>query len=291
LSSGGQSTQAFPDFNNIEGWAQCDEAILGSYVASGSGILSHITFKAKNIGESSLTFDTVDLRDLDNDPISATIENGTVTVGEVLAKVKIWLEGPYQAGGSMTTSLNTGGYIPTTSPYSDGRTVSSVPNGITDWIFVELRSTPGGTAVGRESFFIKSDGNIADIDGSTTDLAFGGVADGNYYIVVKHLNHLAVMSANAVALNGLSAALYDFTSGSDKYYGAGGVKELESGVWGMYGGDCNQDGNITVADNNIIMNNRNDEGYEDGDINLDGNVTVADNNKCMNNRNKGTQVP
>ncbi|MCK4500094.1 hypothetical protein KAU11_06315, partial [Candidatus Babeliales bacterium] len=259
----------------------------------GSGILSHITFKAKNLGESSLTFDTVDLRDLNNDPISATIENGIVTIGKVLAKVKICLEGPYQADGGMTTQLNTAGYIPLLSPCTEApRTVLSIPTDVTDWVLVELRSSPGGTALAKQSFLLKSDGNIVDIDGTTTtNLAFGGITDGNYYIVVKHLNHLTIMSSTAQALNSSSAILYDFTSGSDKYYGTGGVCTIEANVWGMYGGDCNKDGNITVADNNIIMNNRNDEGYENSDINLDGNVTIADNNKCMNNRNKGTQVP
>jgi hypothetical protein len=51
--------------------------------------------------------------------------------------------------------------------------------------------------------------------------------EGNYYIVIKHRNHLAVMSANAVSLNGTSSTLYDFTTGSDKFYGNGGAKQLD----------------------------------------------------------------
>jgi hypothetical protein len=36
--------------------------------------------------------------------------------------------------------------------------------------------------------------------------------DGNYYLVIKHRNHLAIMSAAAISLNGNSSVLYDFTN-------------------------------------------------------------------------------
>ena len=87
--------------------------------------------------------------------------------------------------------------------------------------------------------------------------------------------------------------MYDFSTGIGQYYGTnpGRAKILETGVYGVIAGDCNQDGNITISDNNIIMTNRNREGYQKGDLNMDGNVTIADNNKCIVNRNKSTQVP
>ena len=65
--------------------------------------------------------------------------------------------------------------------------------------------------------FIKSDGTIVDVDG-TSPVEFSGAASGDYYVVVRHRNHLAVMSAGVVALSAASTA-YDFTTGTDKYYG------------------------------------------------------------------------
>ena len=35
---------------------------------------------------------------------------------------------------------------------------------------------------------------------------------GDYFIVIKHRNHLPVMSANTVSLNGSTSVLYDFTN-------------------------------------------------------------------------------
>jgi hypothetical protein len=72
--------------------------------------------------------------------------------------------------------------------------------------------------------------------------------EGDYCIVITHRNHLAIMSATAQSLNSATATLYDFASGAAQYYGTSGAKELESGVWGMWSGDINQDGEVTTED-------------------------------------------
>jgi len=45
------------------------------------------------------------------------------------------------------------------------------------------------------------------------------VPEENYYTVIKHGNRLTVMNANAVQLNSISSTLFDFTIGSDIFYG------------------------------------------------------------------------
>lgn len=209
----------------------------------------------------------------------------------VSLKAKIFLQGAYDSGsGLMTTTLNTSGYLPLASPYKENpRNVVSMPANITDWVLVELRSTPTGAAVVSKSVLLRNDGLLVDDDGTTESVTLNA-AEGKYYVVIKHSSHLAVMSANAISLTETSN-LYDFSGDLNQFYGSDGAIELGSNVFGLYGGDCNRDGNITVSDNNLIMTNRNDSGYEVGDINRDGNVTVADNNMCMGNRNKSTQVP
>lgn len=161
--------------------------------------------------------------------------------------LKIFLEGNY-SGGTMTTTLNITGDLPTRQPYNKSpwnysgsekvSVVDSIPAGgnskvdffdnnpnIVDWVLVELRTgTAANTAVAKRAGFIKSDGNIVGLDG-ISPLRFG-VADGDYYVVIYHRNHLAVMSANPVTLSNASVASYDFTTGSDKFYGTGGGVQL-----------------------------------------------------------------
>jgi hypothetical protein len=73
---------------------------------------------------------------------------GVFASSKVLAKVKIFLEGPYLSGGTMTTGLKSSNYIPLSSPYSSAsRTVSSIPADVVDWIFVQLRSSADGATV------------------------------------------------------------------------------------------------------------------------------------------------
>ena len=143
----------------------------------------------------------------------------------VKLKTKIFLEGAYiPSTNSMTTDLNA--YIPLKSPYSaNPRKVESIPSNIVDWILIELRKTPNSEPSVSRSFFLRNDGKIVTDDGSNDEIKLI-VPEGNYYIVIKHRNHLAVMSKNAVALNGTTSTLYDFTTGSDKYYGNGGAKQL-----------------------------------------------------------------
>ena len=78
---------------------------------------------------------------------------------------------------------------------------------IVDWVLIELRTgTASGTKVGTRAAFLKSDGTIVDIDG-TSPVRFAGLTEGNYYVVVRHRNHLAIMSANAIPLSGSSSII------------------------------------------------------------------------------------
>ena len=95
----------------------------------------------------------------------------------VTVNAKVYLEGPYSGGGLMTTTLNTNTLIPLNSntAYSTvtygytASTVGSIPNAtIVDWVLVELRTgTAAGTKVVTRAAFLKSDGTIVDIDGTS----------------------------------------------------------------------------------------------------------------------------
>ena len=196
----------------------------------------------------------------------------------------------------MDTSLNS--TLPTTNPYSLSDTVSNIPStDIVDWVKIELRTgasaSEATTVVATRAAFLKSNGSIVDTDG-TSDVKFTGVSDGDYYVVIMHRNHLAVMSAGTVSLSGSSSTLYDFTSGSSQFYGGStGAKELETGVWGMIAGDGNGNGQVQNNDSeNIWKPDNGTSGYKNSDFNMNGEVQNNDNeNYWKPNNGRGTQVP
>jgi len=213
----------------------------------------------------------------------------------VTVNLKAYLQGPYVAAfDTMATSL--GASIPKKHPYGGAPwnytgtdSVLAVPAGVVDWVLVTLRSgTAAGTGVDTLAAFIKQNGAIVGLDG-TSPVFFSGVKFGNYYVVVRHRNHLAVMSASAVALNGASA-LYNFTTGLSKYYG-GDAKDLGSGVYGLWGGDANASGDVSAPDRTATWNARNQVGYLPADVNLSTDVSAPDRTMTWNNRNKSSQVP
>jgi hypothetical protein len=114
------------------------------------------------------------------------------------ADIKIFLQGPY-ASGSMNTTLRNNGYVPPAQPYSAApwnytgtEAVDTVPVGVVDWVILELRSDLT-TQVSRRAAFLKSDGSLVDLDG-VSSVKFPAVTPGDYYVVVRHRNHLAVMT-------------------------------------------------------------------------------------------------
>ena len=216
-------------------------------------------------------------------------------VPPIFADIKIFLQGPYNSG-TMSTALNSKGYLQlfaASQPYNSApwnyngnESVSSnffLSNpSIVDWVLVELRNKDNPCSiVTARAGFIKNDGTIVDIDGSGS-LSFNYISMDNYYITVKHRNHLAVMSANPLALvnNTLS---YDFTVDSNKFYGGSfAAKELESGppgIWGMFCSDGDSDGFINAIDLNLIWRPQNGlDNYSNGDYNLDGFINAVDKN-------------
>ncbi len=214
-------------------------------------------------------------------------------------KAKIFLEGPYNTTShNMNTTLNPD--IPLTSPYSeDARTASSVPSAAVDWVVVQLRdATTPSTIIASRSAFLDADGNLID-DNATSGRGIGIAAPpGDYYIVIKHRNHLAIMTASAQT--GLtwgtasSVSTYNYTSGSGQFYGgSAGAIEVESGIWGMISGDGNGNGQVQNNDSESIWKPDNGtSGYKDSDFNLNGEVQNNDNETYWKpNNGRGSQVP
>ena len=223
----------------------------------------------------------------------------TIQAPSITVNAKIFLEGPY-VSSSMSTALNT--VLPTGQPYDSSpwnykgtESVAgdffSTHTDIVDWVLVEIKNSLM-VAVGTRAAFLKNDGTIVDMDG-LSPVVIKGRPEGNYYIVIRHRNHLAVMSAGMETLNGASS-MYDFTTSATKFYG-GDAMTLGGGAYGMYSGDADSDGQVISTDFNIFFPKfiSGASGYEMTDWNMDGQVTSSDFNIFSANFNqaKTTNVP
>jgi hypothetical protein len=208
---------------------------------------------------------------------------------------RVFMEGPY-SDGSMNTTLRDSSDLPLSHPFGgppyshEGtESVSSIPAGVVDWILVELRTQSGSSSkVASRAAFIKSDGMIVDLDG-ISQVTLSGMTPGNYYVVVKHRNHIEIMSTNSITLTSSSSSLYDFTTDSSRFYGTAGAKEIDTDVWGMWSGDISQDCEVTTEDYTSWYNSARtgESGYQTTDINLDGEVTTLDYTIWYNNARAG----
>jgi len=114
--------------------------------------------------------------------------------------LNVHIEGPYnKTTHQMDNSLHN--IIPKNSPFSiDSQSVTDIPPNVVDWILIELRKESALTKIisSRSAFLLKN-GNIVDTNG--IDPVKFTVEDSSYYIVIKHRNHLQIMSSSAVDLN------------------------------------------------------------------------------------------
>src|SRR5690606_34913491 len=108
--------------------------------------------------------------------------------------------------GLMNDNLRQNALIPTTSPYADAATCNASvftvtgTNAIVDWVWVELRAANDNTKlINGKSALVQRDGAVVGLDG-VSDVIMEA-APTNYYIVVKHRNHLGTMTSGVIALN------------------------------------------------------------------------------------------
>ena len=217
--------------------------------------------------------------------------------------LKVMLEGSFN-GTDMNTNLTPLNEFPLSQPYSGlpwnypgTETVTSIPSGVVDWVFVELRdataaaTATAATRIARQAAFLLSDGSVVGMDG-ISNLQFTNSIIHQLFVVIWHRNHLPVLSANPLVKTGESYA-YDFTSGSGQAFGTDTQKFLSAGIYGMIGGDSNSDESIDDLDKDILWQAEAGlSGYLPSDLNLDGQSSNTDKNDIwLPNTGKGSQLP
>jgi hypothetical protein len=139
-----------------------------------------------------------------------------------------------------------------------------------------------------------NDGTIRDFGDTTKSyVGFSGALAGNYYIVISHRNHLAIMSSAPVSLDaGTSPVAYDFSTGQARAFGTNPLRPVGT-RYAMPGGDGTGDGGVDAFDRITVWRvQAGSSGYLSGDFNLDGGVDSTDVNLFwLPNNGSATQVP
>lgn len=193
-------------------------------------------------------------------PVVTELVNSCITVSAVSAlNVKVFLEGPYDTGTQlMGDALRSGSYLPTAEPYAglgfthygqggnelvDLNIFSTTGNdAIVDWIMVEVRDkNDASTIISTRSALLQRDGDVVDMDG--TGALIIGVPEDDYYISVRHRNHLGAMTLNLVHLSSVPI-LVDFSDGSTATFGVEAQKLLSPGKYGLWAGNTFNDGTV-----------------------------------------------
>lgn len=242
----------------------------------------------------------------------------TVTACNSLVAVKAFLGGPYDDNTDwMKDNLRAASLIPNAQPYDGlqytdfnytgtetiGAGVLDVTgaNAIVDWVMLELReqSSPS-TVVARKAALIQRDGDVVEAADGTSEVVFVGAPADDYYVVIKHRNHLGVMTDVPITLSGSNPVSVNFTTAATDNYQLPGPtgttyaqKTLLNGKRAMWEGNLSNainsgdqihyqgsksdsdeayfrvltdPGNIMVLPNYIV------NGYDRADGNMDGMV-------------------
>jgi hypothetical protein len=165
-------------------------------------------------------------------------EDTTNTAGPLInpfvaLSLQALLQGAYVAPGTMVGGYTSGflrSYftsrsVPDSNMFADfGANIFSVPPGAIDVVSLELRTgTDALTFVpgSRKLAWLMPDGSLRDFRTGSANhpVMYFNVLSGSYYVVIRHRNHLPMMSATPIVFNPLlnNRASYDMTRSANVY--------------------------------------------------------------------------
>jgi hypothetical protein len=161
------------------------------------------------------------------------------------------LEGPYNTGTQlMNDNLRSTGIVPLLEPFSamgypsaggGGETTDAATLAMTgttavvDWVRIELRdATTPATLIAARHGLLRRDGSITDPLTGASFISFN-LLPASYHVVVRHRNHLGVMTASSVVFTG-NTELLDLTSASTSTFGTNARKTVGT-VQVLWSGD------------------------------------------------------
>jgi uncharacterized protein (TIGR02145 family) len=157
----------------------------------------------------------------------------------------VMLQGAWEGGDTMLTTLNQKGYLPLHQPFGSGPlqyagtdSLPAIPADMVDWILIELGISPD-TVYDRRAAWLNKYGQIMSVDGSP-EVRFNAKA-GDYFVTIRHPSHLAVMTAFPVSLPLPHPCHWDFRNPQQFPAYGNCTIQLPSGPAAMISGDLNQD--------------------------------------------------
>lgn len=232
---------------------------------------------------------------------SGSTDDAVVEITNIVnpkVQAKVYLNNYSTLTGLMSADLKDLFNFPLTDPYSNAPYssafvhVNSGPaatvspfvlsqtgnNAIVDWIFLELRTgISGSTSVAyTRAALLQQDGDIVDIDG-VSPVTFTNAPAGNYFIAVRHRNHLGFRTLGQIALSN-STSLLDFTNNSIALNGLYPTNPISANISTMNGGDADYDGSVDSIDS-VTWENQNglfDDYMLNSDYTLDASADSFD---------------
>ncbi len=207
---------------------------------------------------TAATFDTY---------VRYTLITGCFTTGLVDVNIgacvqvtaKAMLQGPFNiADNTMFDNLRTGNWIPSGDPYSvapyntvfvkvnnpgpaaminAGVLAVTGNNAIVDWVFVELRDKNNRhTVQATRAALIQRDGDIVDMDG-VSPVLFNNMNLDQYYLAVRHRNHLGAMTLATVDYTVPSPGTVNYADPMLPLFGVNPTKVINPGIMGLWAGN------------------------------------------------------
>jgi hypothetical protein len=236
---------------------------------------------------------------------------GSSTVAQCLNNIspiidmKAFLAGNFSnTTDSMSTTLRTTNQLPSSQPYASAPwyytgteilPAANVATDIVDWVLIEVRNGNNDGVIARKAAILKSNGKVIDAvnatNGNTTvGVSLGGVlVTGDYKIIIRHRNHLAIATETNITLTMASSSELDYSNNvnvkslNQALVGTIGAGNAGASIYALRLADTVKDGSVDGSDRSIFITTSEFAGiYSSRDSNLDGSIDSVDRSLVQN---------
>ncbi len=245
----------------------------GTALSVVDGALITINFDYLN-GVAPITFQSgTNLKRVNTSNIPVGLIDGNVADFSAV-NLKVFLEGLYNGSAAMRKAQDHNGSV----------AFDKFPGTVADQITVELHDA---ITYGNPVIWSQSAVNL-NTDGTATVSVPRNFA-GNYYLTVKHRNHLETVSKDPINFD-QALIEYDFTTAANKASGDN-QKLLSVGKFGIFAGDVDQNGIVDIIDRGNVIGSIGATGYVVTDLNGDGEVDITDRGNVIGAIGHETSTP
>ena len=230
---------------------------------------------------------SVFLDEIPNDVIFLSSENENVSI-----QTKIFLQAAYNVSSNeMNTHLAENNILSLAQPFAaapynylgtellDANAIFWL--NVVDWILLEVRNASGENIVAQQAAVLLKDGNIVNVNGDLPSFESLNASE-SYRLLVRHRNHLDVISASAISVAN-NMLEYDFSSAANQAL-LSQQTTVSANTYALFAGDFDGNGVMNFDDfNKYSEDSAAVNMYISSDVNLDSHVTISDFNFYLPN--------